>query len=238
VHVEEPRPRIDPARPASAARPRTLVAFSPETVARYTRLVAAVGAEVEAGLSSAVSANRLVACALEPPALRFASWRAERANFTARMAGLARTHSCLVFADVRDCYGSIAPSIVETALADLGIPAPAAGAVRAFLDEVNLGGIRGLPIGPDPSPVLANAVLARADGALERAGIPHLRWVDDVVAGAADRRCAGRVLGVLAEALQTIGLELNESKTRVVLDPSTAVLSVPVSVAGAGVPVG
>jgi hypothetical protein len=80
--------------------------------------------------------------------------------------------------------------------------------------------------------VLANAVLAAADRALDRWEVPYLRWVDDVVAGAPDRAAAGRVLAGLAVVLGRLGLALNESKTRVVVDPLAEGLAVRASMGG------
>jgi hypothetical protein len=235
VVVQRARP-VDDARAPSGPRP--LTALSPEETVRYTRLVAAVAGAVEDGLSPGVSANRLAGFEREPPALRFVPWRLERAAFVGRLAEMAESHPCLVFADVRDCYGSIRPEIVEAALAALHVGDSAREAVRGFLDELAGRGVRGLPVGPAPSPVLANAVLTAADRALEGWGVPYLRWVDDVVAAVSDRRSAERVLAGLAAVLARFGLELNASKTRIVLGPAAVELTATVSIAGDRRPVG
>jgi hypothetical protein len=184
--------------------------------------VAAVSAKVEAGLSDAVCANRVAAWSITPPALHLASWREERAAFARRLTTLASSHRCLVFVDVRDCYASISARAVGAALRSTGCEPSAIDAVEAVVEGFAALGIRGLPVGPDPSPVLANAVLAVADRALERAGVAHLRWVDDVVAGVADRVSAERVVGILGGTLAARGLRLNPVKTRVVVDPPSA----------------
>jgi hypothetical protein len=145
---------------------------------------------------------------------------------------MAATHPCLVFADVLDCYGSIRPTVVRDALASLGADPLSCDRVRSFLDELADRGVRGLPIGPAPSAVLANAVLAAADRALERWEVPYLRWVDDVVAGTSDREAAERVVGGLAAALAPMGLALNASKTRVVVDPRAEGLALRASMGG------
>ena len=77
-------------------------------------------------------------------------------------------------ADVRDCYASISP---ETLAELLG---PEAAHAIAFLRRFHECGVRGLPIGPEPSAILANAVLSRLDDAIRRSGVRHLRWVDDI----------------------------------------------------------
>jgi hypothetical protein len=77
--------------------------------------------------------------------------------------------------------------------------------------------VRGLPIGPEPSAVLANAVLAEMDGAIRRAGARHLRWVDDVFLWGT-RADVRRALGALDDALSRAGLALHPEKTRVLAD--------------------
>jgi hypothetical protein len=193
----------------------------PSLDARYASLVASVAADVEASLLPVVAANRLAGWSVEPPRLRFRPWRDERAEFGARLARLADDAGCLVFADVRECYRSIRPDIVGGALRAIGCDVFRSGAVVAFLRRLEAMGIVGLPVGPEPSPVLANAVLAAVDRSLAASAIRYLRWVDDVVAVAAEPADAERVLAVVRAALEPLGLELNERKTRVVLDPST-----------------
>jgi hypothetical protein len=221
-----------------AVRRSDVSSLHPALAARYAELVASVAPIVEAGLSPAVAANRVEWCGVRPPALRLASWREERAAFAGRLDGLARRAPCLVLADVRDCYGSITPTVVERSLRRLGCGANAAAEVRRFLERLRvLLGIRGLAVGPDPSAVLANAVLAEADAALATMGVRHLRWVDDVVAAAPARPAAEAVLRVLRRTLARAGLELNEAKTRVLVDPSTIRGVVDVSGAGGAGPV-
>jgi hypothetical protein len=204
---------------ATTARP--LVALHPSLDARYTSLVAAVAADVESSLSPAVAANRLTSWSVDPPALRFRPWRDERASFGQRLHGLADGERCLVFADVRNCYRSIRPIVVGRALVALGCDALRSAVVVAFLRRLETIGITGLPIGPEPSPVLANAVLAELDRAVAAIGVRYLRWVDDVVVACRDAGQADGVLSSIRAALTRLDLELNEGKTRIVLDPST-----------------
>jgi hypothetical protein len=188
--------------------------------ARYTSLVAAVAPTIESSLSPAVAANRVAACRVWPPVLRLQPWRAERWRFARRLSSLAVAGGCLVLADVCDCYGSIDPGVVEEVLRGLGCGRGDSAGVRRFLVGLSRVGIRGLPVGPDPSAVLANAVLSRVDSALQGQRVRHLRWVDDVVISAEAPHDAPGLLDVLRQALETVGLRLNEGKTRVVIDPA------------------
>jgi hypothetical protein len=169
-------------------------------------------------------ANRVASWGLDPPALSLRPWRLERRRFAARLAHLAAGPGAIAFADVRRCYASISPAMVGRALRRAGL-----GTVREIedlLDALERVGVRGLPVGPDPSAVLANAVLAPVDRALVDAGVEHLRWVDDIVVSGADPQAA---LSVIRRALERIGLRLNERKTRVVVDPASFRSRTPVS---------
>ncbi|MGH2636831.1 MAG: RNA-directed DNA polymerase [Actinomycetota bacterium] len=216
------------------ARGRELVVLHPTLAARYVSLVAAVAPAVEARLPASVAANRLAAAGVDPPTLRLAPWRAERESFADRLARLLADARCVVVADVRACYGSISPRVAREALIGLGCRGGDALAVQAFLARLIPLGVRGLPVGPDPSAVLANAVLSTADRALAVAGVRHLRWVDDVVATVDGPRDAERLLAVLRRALGRLGLELNEAKTRIVREPSILAEATTVSIARAG----
>ena len=149
-----------------------------------------------------------------PPELALRPWRLERRLFAARLAGLAVRRGAVAFADVRRCYASMSPAIVGDALRRAGIPT--ACEVEGFLSGLERLGVEGLPVGPDASAVLANAVLAQVDRALRDAGVEHLRWVDDVVLSGVDIAAA---LSVFRTALASIGLRANETKTRIVADP-------------------
>jgi Reverse transcriptase (RNA-dependent DNA polymerase) len=219
-------------RVARTPAARELVVLHPSLDAQYTSLVASLATDVEGSLSPVVAANRLAGWSVDPPRLRFLPWRDERSAFHARLARLATGSGCLVFADVRACYRSIYPKAVGWALRAAGCDAVESARVVSFLRMLETIGIVGLPVGPEPSPVLANAVLAAVDRSLSAFGITHLRWVDDVVAVAADSVEAEGVLAIVRAALEPVGLELNESKTRVVVGPCALPADATVSIVG------
>jgi hypothetical protein len=208
-------PRVRFVRLRRAGGERRLAILDPASRDRFVRLVAGSAGDVEARLSDAVVANRVRSWRVEPPELRLRPWRVERRIFSARLSALARAAGAIAFADVRRCYASISAATVGETLRRDGVTT--ADDLERFLRELQDAGVTGLPVGPEPSAVLANAVLARADRALERAGIRHLRWVDDVVLAGADPAAA---LEVLRDALAIVGLRLNEGKTRIVDPPA------------------
>jgi hypothetical protein len=226
-----PSPRRPPHGPSVRVTPhrtpdgkvRWIATLTPGAEATYAASVAAVVPVIERRLGPAVVADR---GRLGPGArtVRLAPWEPARRRWRAmarRRLGDDDVRALLV-GDVRDCFASIGPSAVTRALAEAGAPretiALVVACLRAFADD----GVQGLPVGPTASAVLGNAVLAGLDDVLRLRGIPHLRWVDDVLAFVPSRREARFALDALRRSAEGIGLELHDGKTRVVDDPDEA----------------
>lgn len=212
---------------ASAARPRVrlvpvpksggirwLAELDPSLARAYERLVADLAPGIERILAPSVLANRVALADPTRGVLRLEPWRSARARFRRALAGGLVSATTVVLADVRDCYASICPDACAVAIRRAGAPRSSIIELGRLLWELHTGGIPGLPVGPAPSAVLANAVLARTDRSLAAAGFAHLRWVDDFVVFASGRAEAERALAVLRFALADLGLELCDSKTR------------------------
>ncbi|HEY8018111.1 MAG TPA: RNA-directed DNA polymerase [Actinomycetota bacterium] len=220
------RPRLSPAAHVTPHRTpsgkvRWLATLAPEAAAGYAASVAAVVPAIEHRLGPAVVADRA-----RPGAdgtVRLAPWEPARRRWrTTGGRRLEHTVRAVVVADVLDCFASIGPAAVTRALADAGASPEAIDRVVAWLHVLADDGVRGLPVGPAASAVLGNAVLAGLDEAIERHGVPHLRWVDDVIAFAPSRREARLALEGLRRSGAEIGLELHDRKTRIVDDPGEA----------------
>jgi hypothetical protein len=189
---------------------RLLCHLDAELSARYTSVVARVAPVVEHALAPQVLAHRVAVVSRRPPAIVLRDWRRERACFESerlRIGGL------VVRTDVTDCYGSISVDGVRDGLGRCGAGARGTAACVRVLGELADEGVRGLPVGPVPSAVLANAVLAGGDAALCGLGVDFVRWVDDWWIGVRSTAHAAEVLGVLEEAVAAAGLRLNERKT-------------------------
>jgi hypothetical protein len=194
----------------AGGRRRWLTDLDPRDLLRYERAVAPLIPAIEAHLSAGVVANRArMDGRLRPVGAARRSW--DRA--LGRLATAAPAKAAVI-ADVRRCYASIHPEVVDLTLAEAGVRASDRAPVVAFLEELARIGHRGLPIGPDPSAILANGVLALADVAVLRTGASLLRWVDDVVIVAADASAAGRAFDAWAGALEKVGLTPHEGKLR------------------------
>jgi hypothetical protein len=191
---------------------RWLDVVDPHEEALYRAATARVVRTVEAHLGREVVANRV---ADPSPRLRLEPWRPARHGFRAAARRLTGRDRTVVLADVRDCYTSIEPRVVESSLSAMRCDRSAIRALMEILGRFCEGGVRGLPVGPEPSAVLANAVLSGVDRALAKEGFHHLRWVDDFVVAAPDSGAATGILERLGAALAELGLEMAPEKSRI-----------------------
>jgi hypothetical protein len=208
-------------RLVSAPRPgggtRTLTVLSPPDERRYGVAVARVAERIERALGPEAMANRIVGRGIGD-GVRIEPWRPARAAFVDARRRLAAHAGVLVVTDVRDCYASIDPAVVVAGLATLGAGSHEIRDVETILRRFAAAGVRGLPVGPDPSAILANGVLAGVDALLRERRLAHVRWVDDVTIATPDRPSAVAALDAVRRSLAARGLEANDAKTIVVAD--------------------
>jgi Reverse transcriptase (RNA-dependent DNA polymerase) len=201
-------------RPGAGSR--AVIGLTPRDEAAYRRLVARVAPAVEARLAPCVLANRL--SSRGPSMLR--PWPPDRRRWAAIIGrALARSRpTTFAVSDVADFYPSVTIRAMIAGLATAGADPEAVEDVRRFIDSLRTLGVRGLPVGPEASAILANAVLLGADGAVEAEGVTWMRWVDDLVVMAPEPATAARALGAWSRALGAAGLELRQDKTRLMTD--------------------
>jgi reverse transcriptase-like protein len=193
---------------------RILVRLPPHLERVYTVAVARAAPLVERALIPGVLGNRI-----DPRSTRglaLARWEPARRRYLRSAGDGARRAGAVLVSDVRDFYGSISAHAAARSLHELGAEPEVIESIGAFLEAIRGAGVRGLPIGPAPSAVLANAVLTRADRALAGLGVRHVRWVDDVVVFARDDVEARRAEHLLSRALESVGLSIAPEKTAVV----------------------
>jgi RNA-directed DNA polymerase len=186
---------------------RRLAILEQRDAETYARLVRRVAPAIERRLGPEVFANRTPGGgSLEP-------WRAARSRWRRSTARLLRT-SPIATMDVSRCYDSIGPDAVATALRRFGIPYDGIEDVRMLLRSFMDAGVPGIPVGPGPSAVLANAVLSAVDDALRFRGVAFTRWVDDLVLAIPTGARTGRIESAVEHALGDIGLRSNSAKHR------------------------
>lgn len=194
---------------------RRLTVLGPTAAAEYAAAVGAVALAVELALGSDVHGGRVarfVPLEIEP-------WRAARARHRRLALDAAPGNPVALRLDVADCYRTIAREVLGRALSSLGASPQEVGRVLRFLERTAAAGIPGLPVGPDPSIVLANAVLRDLDLAAGE-GVRCLRWYDDLLLLAPTIREATRVERAVAGAASRIGLRLHPGKRRLAIGPA------------------
>ncbi|HEY6566297.1 MAG TPA: RNA-directed DNA polymerase [Actinomycetota bacterium] len=215
----EPIPTVRVHRPGGGTR--DIAVLDPEGDRAYSAVVARVTPAVEAGLGLEVLADR---AQVQGGQVRLNDWRrARRVLRRSVRAGLtARTKPAVFVGDVQACFPSVRVEVVAHALQRLGGRPSDVDRVLAVLHGFHARGLEGLPVGPAPSALLANAVLSSVDLAIRAEGVQHLRWVDDVVAICDDVASATRVADAFHRALAHVGLQANHSKTMIVTDREQA----------------
>jgi hypothetical protein len=192
---------------------RWLVRLDPRDQRTYRDLVLPLVPRIERSVGPLAFAARATSGGgLRPwPAAR-AAWR------RAIRRSMGASGRVVIVSDVRDCY----PSVGERALEAVAC----SDQLRTFLRGVADAGVRGIPVGPDPSAILASGVLAYADHAAAAAGCRPIRWVDDVVMVAAGPRPVIRAFDAWRRALGELGLEAHDGKTRMFTDVGEALVKI------------
>ncbi|MEA2557236.1 MAG: hypothetical protein QOG88_774 [Actinomycetota bacterium] len=201
-------------QPKPGGGERRLHVLGPREAAAYTRAVSRVAPAIERRLGPEVFANRAPgAGSLEP-------WRRARSRW--RRAAADLLSGPVVTMDVVRCYDLIAPEVVGAALEASGASHADGEEIVRLLRLLRDAGVEGIPVGPDPSAVLANAVLAAVDETLRRDGFRFVRWVDDLVISGPGSRDLGAGELAVESALARIGLTSNAAKHHRFEDPEMA----------------
>jgi hypothetical protein len=192
-----------------SGRQRWIARLDPRDERRYRVAVARTIGPIERSLATMVYGTR---SGLDGRPLHVGpqrrAWR--------RAVGTIASGATVVVSDVRRCYSTIDVSTVARALAAAAVDRGDARPVLSFLSSVRAEGLHGLPVGPEPSAPLADAVLAVADAAVAGTGARILRWVDDVCVIAPDRATAVRGFDAWARSLGALGLRPHDGKTALV----------------------
>lgn len=200
--------------PKAGGAVRLLCVLDPLVHARYRALVARVAPAIERSLAPSVGSGR---CLPGRRGLRLEAWGPAWRRHSRAVARLAGRSGPLLRMDVRDFFGSVGLDPLCDALRRARADREDVEELRGLLRRFATGGVRGLPVGPEPSAVLANLALVEADRALARLGLPSVRWCDDVTIGLGrtDRAAA---VQAWAAALHPLGLRPAGEKTRM-LEP-------------------
>jgi hypothetical protein len=198
------------ATPSGGVR-RLVVLSRPDGLA-FARSVARVAPAIDMARVNGSHANRVVSWdPIRGPILE--PWERARRRWRREVRRLGKDARSIVVTDVRACYPSISLRVVMRRLRALGAPDASVREIGSWLRVFAEAGVDGLPVGPGPSAVLAEAVLSAGDHVIRAAGVPHVRWVDDVAIFASDARTQMSAFEELRRVWASLGLEVHDGKT-------------------------
>jgi hypothetical protein len=136
-------------------------------------------------------------------------------DFWSHAAATAAAHPVAAIVDISDFYNQIYHHTVENQLIESGLPNQASKWVIRLLEAVTAKVSRGVPVGPHPAHLLAEASLIPVDNTLVTEGIKFCRFVDDIVLFCDDENDVRPTLLRVAEILdKQQRLQLNRGKTQ------------------------
>lgn len=193
---------------------RTLAICRPSDLLVYRIALSRIACDLDRNLHDAVCAQRL---SKPGPAWKFRTKKASWTQFTARsLSALAVGRPEMLQVDIEDYYPSVAPHVVSAALKAWGARERDSLHVIALLQGwAAQFGLRGLPIGPTGSALIATSLLATLDEVCERHGLEFTRFMDDMRIFGSSLDSTG-VQEALAAAANLLGLRLHPRKTTIV----------------------
>jgi hypothetical protein len=128
---------------------------------------------------------------------------------------LSRRFSHILSTDISDFYNQLSHHRINNVLQSAGIEEARSKSIESFLSRINARQSRGLPVGPLPAAVLAEAALDDVDKFLLARGLVFTRFVDDYRIFCVDPAQAKKAAHDLTHYLYTSHrLFLNGSKTK------------------------
>jgi hypothetical protein len=140
------------------------------------------------------------------------SYRKERSILTNALPHVA--HAYVANIDIENFFGSIDADMVREMLHQSDFGRQFSNAIARLVTLSN-----GLPQGAPTSPVISNSYLFDFDGAMtlfsEERSLVYTRYADDITISGEDRETIIEAVKYAEERLRTLGLRLNEKKSRI-----------------------
>ncbi len=144
-------------------------------------------------------------------------------DFWAKAKDLSDEHELVLYCDISDFYNQIYHHVVENQLIASQFTNQATKWVIKLLESTTAGVSRGVPIGPHPIHLLAEASLIPIDNSLSAQGLNFIRYADDILVFCDSQNDARKALSLVAKVLdQQQRLTLQRHKTRF-LTPSECI---------------
>ena len=137
-------------------------------------------------------------------------------SFWTTAASLAAKYTHILYCDIADFYNQVYHHTVENQLISAGLPNQAVKWIIGLLESTTAGVSRGVPVGPHPIHLIAEATLIPVDNSLVSAGVRHIRYADDMVIFCKSEREAKAALLTVATVLdKQQRLTLQRHKTKI-----------------------
>ncbi|WP_084330562.1 RNA-directed DNA polymerase [Castellaniella defragrans] len=136
-------------------------------------------------------------------------------NFWTTAATHATRYSNILYCDIADFYNQIYHHTVENQLIAAGLPNQAVKWIVGLLESTTAGVSRGVPVGPHPIHLIAEATLVPIDNSLITAGVKFVRYADDIIVFCRSEREARAALSTIATVLdkqQRLTLQRHKTK--------------------------
>ncbi|MCA9026715.1 MAG: RNA-directed DNA polymerase [Planctomycetaceae bacterium] len=182
-----------------------------------TAMMKQFGAGIEARRISA--ADKMVFSYRFGPTADFEMYKSRGAwnDFWQHCLKLCQQHKYVLYVDIADFYNQIYHHTIENQLIESGLPNQASKWILRVLENVSAKVSRGVPVGPFPAHLLAEATLIPVDNSLTSRGITFARFVDDIVIFTNDEMTARTCHYQVAEILdKQQRLHLQKGKTQIV----------------------
>lgn len=136
-------------------------------------------------------------------------------NFWTKSFTLSKSHPVVLYCDIADFYNQVYHHEVENQLISSGFPNQAAKWTVSLIESTTAGVSRGVPIGPHPIHLVAEATLIPIDDSLLSAGLNFIRYADDYIVFCDNMKEAKAALARIATVLdrpQRLMLQRHKTK--------------------------
>ena len=137
-------------------------------------------------------------------------------RYRARCEQLSQEYRFVLSTDIADFYNQIYLHRVGNAIESATGDAKAGFQLEQFITRLNNKASQGIPIGPAPSVVLAEAVMIDVDQLINSMGLDHVRYVDDI-------RIFGNSRKKLESCLEELVIYLHENHRLNVVGEKTSI---------------
>jgi len=127
----------------------------------------------------------------------------------------SKCNKTILYCDIADFYNQISHHTIENQLIESGFPNQVTKWVIKLLGSTTAGASRGIPVGPHPAHLIAEASMIPIDNSLRAKGVDFIRFVDDIIVFCENKNEAKLTLATIAITLdkqQRIMLQRHKTK--------------------------